>query len=317
MKSILLVLLLSVSTLFANKAPFAVQSDLVVDLSDSVLNGIFHHRLGFERCDFERSVWLEGFGSYRERGSSSERNRYDNWLGGVLGGFNYAVSCNSYLNFFVGGFWGEINIQNDSFSFDTDSIFFGMTWERLCEDRFFGLAIAGGVLSQERNFSGFFGDLDEDPQGVFIAPELTYACQFNCLCMSPIFSSTLRYAGFFIRDYQHREIPGTLYVKERTIQLFTLRGELALPFSESCGYFEPYLGIAGRFQFDGNHVKGRLSLDNQSFSDGIDNSIGYGLLGLRASKQCGCLDLQANFEGSYDTDRSWRTLGELTINYTY
>ena len=48
MKSNLLVLLFSVSTLFANKAPFAVQSDLVVDLSDSVLNSIFHHRLGFE-----------------------------------------------------------------------------------------------------------------------------------------------------------------------------------------------------------------------------------------------------------------------------
>ena len=46
MKSILLGLLFSVSTLFANKAPFAVQSDLVADLSDSVLNGISWRTLG-------------------------------------------------------------------------------------------------------------------------------------------------------------------------------------------------------------------------------------------------------------------------------
>jgi len=317
MKLILFVLLLSASTLFANKAPFAVQSDLVADLSDSVLNDIFHHRLGYDRCTFERSVWLEGFGSYRERNSTSQRNHYDNWFGGILGGFNYAVSCDNYLNFFIGGSWGEIDIHNESPNFDTHSILFGMTWERLCDNRFFGLAIAGGVLTQKRNFSGLFGDLDEEAQGVFITPEFTYAHQFDCFCARPIFTSTLRYAGFFVGDYQHRETPGTLYIKKRSIQLLTLRGELAAPFSGSCFYFEPYLGFSGRFQFDGNHVKGRLSLDDRSFSDGIDSSIGYGLLGLRGSKRCGCLDFQANLEGSYDTDRSWRILGEFSLNYAY
>ncbi len=317
MKSIFLVLLLSTSSLFAQKAPFAAQSDLILDLSDSVLDGIFHHRLGFDRCAFERNVWLEGFGSYRQRQSTSERSRYHNWLTGILGGFNYAVSCDNYLNFFAGASWGEIDIRDEPPHFDTDSILFGMTWERLCENRFFGLAIAGGFLSQKRTFSGVFGSVKEEPQGVFITPELAYSCQFDCMCVHPIFSSSLRYAGFFAGDYQHRETLGTLYVKERSIQLLTLRGELAAPLPANCFYLEPYLGFAGRFQFDGNHIKGRLSLEEHSFSDGIDNSIGYGFLGFRASERCGCWDLQANFEGSYDTDCSWRTLGELTLNYVY
>jgi len=314
MKSILLVLLLFTSSLFAQKASFAAQSDLAGDLSDAVLSGIFHHRLGFDRCASERSVWFQGFGDYRGRESTSQRGRYDNWFAGVLGGFNYSVSCNSYLNFFVGGSWGAIDIPSESPNFDTDSILVGMTWERLCDNRFFGFAIAGGVLTQKRNVSGLFGDIDEEPQGVFITPEITYSYQFDCLCARPIFSSTLRYAGFFVRDYQHREILGTLYIKKRSIQLITLRGELAIPL---CCYLEPYLGVAGRFQVDGNHVKGRLSLDDHSFSDGIDSSIGYGFLGFRGSKQCGCLDFQVNFEGSYDTDRSWRALGELSLNYAY
>jgi len=315
MKSILFLLLLSTSTLFAHKTPFAVQSDLVADLSDSLLGNVFHHRLGYDRCAPERSLWLEGFGSYRGRESTSRRTQYNNWLGGILGGVNFATSCDQYLNFFAGGSWGGIDISGDSPDFDTYSILFGMTWERLCENRFFGFAIAGGVLTQKRTVRGPFGTVDEEPEGIFITPELTCAYQFNCFCMRPIFTSSLRYAGFFVRDYQHRETLGTLFVKERSIQLLTLRGELAI----TCfGYFEPYLGLAGRFQLDGNTVKGRLALDNQSFSDGIDSLIGQGFLGLRGSSwQCGCLDFQANVEGSYDSDRSWRILGELSLNYAY
>ena len=120
MKIIFCALLLLVTPLFAQKAPFASQSDLVTDLSDGLLNNIYHHRLGFESYGCERSVWVEGFGNLRQRDSSSDRSRYDNWFGGVIGGLNYSLSCDSYLNFFVGGSWGKIEIHNES-SFDTES----------------------------------------------------------------------------------------------------------------------------------------------------------------------------------------------------
>ena len=255
---------------------------------------------------------MEGLGNYRQRDSSSQRSHYDNWFGGALGGFNYGLSCDSYLNFFFGGSWGRIDIHDES-NFDSDSVLFGMTYERLCDSSSFAFAIAGGYLTEERHFSG----VHEEPRGVFLTPELTYAYQFACLKMCPIFATNLRYAGFFPRDYQHRETSGTLYVQKRSIQLLTLRGELATtPFACMC-CFQPYIGVAGRFQLDGNHVKGRLLQDRVSFSDGINNSTAYGMLGLRATKQCRIIDFQANLEGEYDSDKSWRILGGLSLNYAF
>ncbi len=312
MRRILLVLLLFAPALFAQKAPFACQSDLIADLSDTLLGDIYPHRLGVKSCSGESPFSLEGFGNFRRRDSSAQRSRYDNWFGGILGKINRPLTCDSYLNFFLGGSWGEINIQGES-TFDTNSLFLGMAWEHIHNNCFFGVAIAGGYLSQDRHYN----DVHEDPQGVFLTPELTYAYQFNYPCNGPIFTSTLRYAGYFPHDYQHRETLGTLYVKERSPQFITLRGELSSPFRTDCITLEPYLGIAGRFQFDGNHVEGKRVQTNERFSDGIDSIIGYGLLGLRATKQQGCLDICANLEASYETDESWRILGDLNLNYRY
>lgn len=309
MKAIAAIFLFFTTALYAEKAPFAAESDLVADLSDSLLDGIYRHPLPLCECACEKSVWLEGFGNYRKRYRTTERNEYSDGFGGLLAGFNYAVSPRSALNFFIGGSWGTIDIHNES-SFDTDSILFGMTLEKCCRNRFFGAAFAVGVLSKKRDFLG----VHEKAEGVFLTPELTYSCQFAFCNLCPIFTSTLRYAGFFPGDYQHREIFGTLYVRNRAIQLFTLREELAIPF---CSYFFPYLGVAGRFQFSGNDVRSHLLLDNFEFSDGIRDSIAYGFLGIRGVKKCGCMNLLANFEGSYDSGKSWRILGELSFNYAY
>ncbi len=312
----LFVCLFSASTLFAiPKAPFASQSDLVADLSDSVLNGIYHHRLNGVRYPCERNFWVDGFGSYRERQSDSNRSQYENGFGGILAGYNYALSCDSYFNFFVGGSYGQLDVKNESY-YDTYSLLFGMTWEHFCEDSFVGFAFTGGYLKEDRHFKPNPGiTVHEQPRGVFLSPELTYAREVNCFCMNPVFTSTLRYAGFFARDYEYRDILGTLDVQDRTIQMITLRGEFASPCRSTC--FEPYVGIAGRFQFDGNHLSGTLLTDHQSFSDGLDNTIVYGFIGVRFNKQCGCFDLQGNVEGSYDTDDSWRVLGELHLGYGY
>lgn len=61
MKVIAAIFLLFASSLFADKASFAAQSDLVADLSDSVLNDIYHHPLYCYEGMCEKSVWLEGF----------------------------------------------------------------------------------------------------------------------------------------------------------------------------------------------------------------------------------------------------------------
>ena len=74
---------------------------------------------------------------------------------------------------------------------------------------------------------------------------------------------------------------------------------------------------SGRYPRAFRHTPGCLLESEQSSSDGIDNCIGYGFLGIRGCRNVGCLDLEANIEGSYDSDKSWRALGELTLTYTY
>ncbi|NGX54887.1 MAG: hypothetical protein KR126chlam2_00507 [Chlamydiae bacterium] len=317
MKRILPLLLLCTSALFAQKAPFASQSDLVADVSDTLMGGIYHHRLGFESFAYERSAWVQMLGNYRERDSSSQRGHYENWFGGVVGGINYGLCQDSYLNFYLGGTWGNVDMYHSNF--DTESIFFGMSYEKVCDRAFFGFALAGGYLAEERHYQG----VREEPRGLFVTPEVTYANQLCYRYLSPIFSATLRYAGFFPSDYEHGEIQGILYVQKRSIQLVSLRGEVATaPFA--CGrclrlfhYLQSYLGVSGRFQFDGNHVSGQLLGNRESFSQGVDRSIVYGMVGLRALKRCACTDLQASIEGNYDSDSSWRVYGEFSLNYAF
>lgn len=308
----LMIAMVFTSSLFAQKASFASQSDLVGDLSDALLNDIYHHSLNLCPCDCScgRSVWVEGFGSTRMRNASLERSRYKNRFGGLLAGSNFTLGDASF-SLFAGGSWGEVAIHRES-HFDTNSILFGATWERLCQNRFFGCAFAAGYLEEKRCFR----DVREEPRGIFLSPEITYAFLFTRVPLCPIFTSTLRYAGFFSRDYQHREIIGTLHVRDRSIQLVTLRSELALP-ALFCTPFRPYIGAAGRFQADGNCVKGKLLQEQRHFSDRIDGAIVYGFLGTRISKCWKRVAMQGNVEASYDSDSSWRVLGKLYLNYRY
>lgn len=161
--------------------------------------------------------------------------------------------------------------------------------------------------------------INEEAQGLFITPDMTYSFQFDCACLSPLVTGYLRYAGFFSKDYQQSQASAALYIRDRSIQLFTVGGRIALPFQwDSCCFsFNPYIGAVGRFQFDGNQIDARLLDFNLSLSDGLDDCIGYGLIGFEFSREYGCLKIQGNLEGSYDSDCSWRALGELNINYTF
>ena len=59
-----------------------------------------------------------------------------------------------------------------------------------------------------------------------------------------------------------------LSVNTRHVDLLTLRGELALSARGQCGCvcwnFEPYIGVAGRFQVGGTRVNGEML--NQALS---------------------------------------------------
>ena len=317
MRSFFLVFALFFSSLFAQTAPFAAQSDLAGDVSDAVLNHIYRRRLGFEPCGCERGAWVQGFGSYRSRNSDGSRERYEESFGGILAGLNYALCCDTEINFFIGGSWGCTDIRDGQPDYDTDSILLGMAFEHTCPNRFLGLTFVGGVLHSDRTIRAPL-NVSEDAQGLFIFPELTFAYRWACLPCCPITTVTARYAGWFINDYQVRQVPGTLYIRDRSIQLFTLRAEAALPFeTPDCWTFQPYAALAGRFQFDGNRVHARLLLTELRFSDGIDSSLAQIILGARAAKRFGRFDLTANLEGSFDSGNSTRVLGVLTLSTVY
>ncbi len=227
-------------------------------------------------------------------------------------GLNYGLCCDTYLNYYGGGTWGSIDILGES-NFDTESYFFGMSYEKVCNCTFFGFALAGGYLSADRTYQS----IHEEPHGIFITPELTYARQLQDCCLEPIFTATLRYAGFFPRDYEHRETSGTLYVQKRSIQMVTLRGEAATDPFGCYLCLQPYIGVSGRFQFDGNHIHGQLVNGRSNFSQGIDNSLAYGMVGLRLTKECGQFDLRGNVEAGVDSDQSWKVFGDLSLNYAF
>jgi len=65
----------------------AMQADVVADLSDTLLNGIYH-----QRAPCGCGVWAQGIGSYRKRGDNAHTVGHDNWQGGyasLFGGISY------------------------------------------------------------------------------------------------------------------------------------------------------------------------------------------------------------------------------------
>nr|NGX62022.1 hypothetical protein [Chlamydiota bacterium] len=297
---------------------FALQPDVLADLSDAVLNGIYRHQDGCNRCGC--GLWAQGIGSYRKRGHEHEVVGYDNWQGGFLLGYD-TFMCGGYLGVFGGATFGRAEVDEHTQRADINSYVGGITYEGSLCNTYIGLAVVLGYVDWDNDrfvmnnlAEGGVERAHADLDGFFVSPEITIARRFGCFVCEPVLRFTARYAGLFFGDYQEKGSLTNLSVKDREVDLLTTRFEAAIPYCHSCGEcclsIEPYVGVFGRYQLGGNHVDAELLEEKIDFNQGGPRNLAAFLLGFRGVQSLGCMELFLNLEASFDNESSSRILGE-------
>ena len=80
---------------------------------------------------------------------------------------------------------------------------------------------------------------------------------------------------------------------------------------------EPYIGVAGRFQVDGQEVETRLLGEKLQFEAGLPKNIALFVAGFRGSKSVRCFELILNVEANFDSEHSCRIFGEGGIGFGF
>lgn len=307
----------------------ALQADVLADLSDTILGGVYRNRAAFPCCYVvcERGLWVEGLGSYRNRNRNDSHFGYNIWQGGFLVGYDYPAFCGA-ISLFGGASFGEAEVDQSTQQTDLSHYFGGVSFERFSCNNFLGIALVAGYSQLDNDrfvmnnlASGGVETAHACIDGFFISPEITYALQFPQWWYAPILSGTIRYAGHFFGNYTEKGSAANLSVKDRDIQLVTVRGELGLPFSKSsclgCRRVEPYLGVAGRFQVSGNQVDAELLGQDLSFDAGNAQNLALFLVGFRGTRSFGRANFFLNLEANFDNHNSSRIFGEAGIGLSF
>lgn len=306
----------------------AMQSDIATDLSDTIFNGLYRHRPAFpcfSLCKWSSDLWVEGIGSYRKRRQHG-LTPYFYQQGGFLAGYDVGTP-DGHFSLFGGGMIGEGKLEPRTQKAFTRTGFGGAYYEKQCRSHFFAAACAGG-FTQLRNRRQIANNLAPDGlenadsilYAPFVSPEVTYAhylpeCWFfPDVWLSPLVCGTLRYVAFFAHDYSERgPSAANLWVKGRTLQLFTARGVVGFPFCFSCKKIEPYFGGGGRFQFGGNEVEAILLNTKIHFDAGAPRNLGYMIAGLSLNGPFGPFLISFNGELNADNFHSYRFLVEGSL----
>lgn len=304
----------------------ALQADVIADLSDTILSGIYRCRLHCCNCCCQ-GLWVQGIGSYCKRNHDRFHVGYDNWHGGFIAGYNRSL-CQGRAGVFAGASFAEAEVDQHTQHADINSYFGGLTYETCFCGSFVGLALAVGYVNWD-NTRYVMNNLaingievaHADINGPFISPEMIVTHTFSMLRCHPVASFTFRYAGFFPGDYHEKGSLANLGVKDRQIDLLTTRFEIANSYCSRCRHrcwsLEPYIGVFGRYQVGGFQINGELLGQQIDFNQEGPRNLAAFLLGFRGGYSIGCLNLFFNLEGSFDTASSARILGEGGVSCNF
>lgn len=306
-----------------DRTGLALQADVLEDLSDSVLDSIYRRRFFYLHCCKPHcGYWGEAIGAYRKR---TNNIHYQDWVEGGLAGLNWEAFCGS-IGLFGGGTYGRAQVAGNTQRAEISTGLGGLTYEQMYRNIFLGFALTSGYVNWDnrRTVMNNLAPAGEqnaraNVNGWMISPEIQGAGWLTLgEIWSVLVSSTFRYAGLFLGDYSESGSGADLSVNDRQVDLLKIRGELALSGQGECGCFcwnfEPYIGVAGRFQVGGNTVDGAILDQGLSFYTGGPRNLAEFLFGIRGEERLGKWTLFGNVQGLFDNYNSSRVLAELGLN---
>jgi hypothetical protein len=299
---------------------FALQSDVVVDLADAVLDGVSS---GYSFCAARRcGFWAEGVGSYRKR---TEKVSYHNEQGGVLAGYSMDL-FEGVGSLFGGVIASRATVTGNTQEAELSTPFLGLRYERVCDSFAFGVAVAGGPSSWDNdryveNNKAAKGveKAHSEPDGTFFTVQAFLSHCFACYRGAPTLYGDVRYAGLSLGDYREQGSAANFAAEGRDVNILTGRLVLQPSWEDAYSYciLSPFVGIVGRHQLDGEEVKGKMNGRPLSFTQEENQNSIAGLLGVRASGMTRTLEWSVRLEGTVDSESGSRILAHLGVERSF
>lgn len=236
--------------------------------------------------------WIQGFGSHRDQAGERPSLDTDQYVAGIVSGFDAAYSYRSRAGVFLGGSWGEVEHALGTQETNIDSFYGGVYLSTLRGRTAFDFILTGGWSDYEQErivannlAAGGLQIATADYDGWFASPELTITRPFWPFGKRIEKSLTLRYAGLFLDGFSESGAADAFTVHDRDVHLGVARGALTLPFVRQGddGAFSRLAltgGVEGRRQFGDTDFSGALLGQDIVFDPGGDESVVAGFAGI-------------------------------------
>lgn len=299
-----------------DKTLFAMQVDIAHDLSDTVLDAIDHDCC---RKDCGCGLWTKTVGSYRYRRENDELVSYNDKQIGQLLGLDKEWGKSTF-SFFGGYIYGEGQADGHLEKACYDTYLGGLAFTTSWCDNCIGLTFAGGyvdwdqermIMANEAEGGVVIGE--SSASATFITSEFLLSHQMCLDCLNPRFSFGLRHSGLYFGNYAEEGFDEAISIRNRDIDILTIRLEASAPFGFHCFCLEPFVGVYGRYQLRGEGIEvagARSPFDSGSISD-----VEAVFFGLRGEGHMGRQELSFSLSGDLDYDNSSRFVGNVGIRF--
>ena len=232
------------------------------------------------------TFWAQALGQARNEGADGVYDGFNTRLGGLMLGADGVVSPNLRAGAFLGASASSLETDSNSQTIDANSYFGGLYAGLQKGAPFLNLGVTAGWSDQSSNRSlnnnmvaGGTEHAKADYGGVFISPSATLGT--DIAMPGAVFTPSVRarYAALFLDSYDEHGSAADLSVDSRTVQLFDLRGQLALavPVELNGGelLLTTRLGADGAFASDSDvnaELLGQslgIQIDSEDMADGF------------------------------------------------
>jgi outer membrane autotransporter protein len=255
------------------------------ELSSTGTLSLLMRAAGFDQSTV---VWANGFGGGRIQNADGADLGATSVYSGAALGLDRQVWPNLRIGAFLGGGFGQLDVDQDSQRVDTDYVAGGLYGQYTLGARFFDFTLFGGTTHNastrqvvDNLAASGIDSATASYNGGFISPELAYGWHIPAVNGAWTWTTVarLRYVGGWFDGYSETGSAQNLTVNARSVQDLEGRLELALattrPFGSAQFGLQVNGGVIGLTRLGDHTVDVNLIGQGLSFAtSGGDNAVG-------------------------------------------
>jgi Autotransporter beta-domain len=209
---------------------FGAQDEILADFTGEI-SDVIDHRL----ANSQPGPWSRSFGGYRNQHGDNLSSGFDNFFGGLLIGNDRVMSSQTAIGVFGGATAGTMETNSGSESLTNQNFVLGGYSSLNSSHGYLDLMLAGG-LSNFNSDRSIANNLVQngiehavaDYSAFFLNPSMSISTEIVAGKMEITPSLRARYAALFLPSYEETGSAANLAVASRNIEVFELRGQLAI-----------------------------------------------------------------------------------------